>query len=57
MSLVGVIVICLIIMIAVLALTMATISAGYNHKETVDPLPDNPYEDHTTNDTTHKAAD
>ncbi|WP_232299498.1 YtzI protein [Pontibacillus chungwhensis] len=54
---VGVIVICLIIMIAVLALTMATISAGYNHKETVDPLPDNPYEDHSNHDTNHKTAE
>ncbi len=48
-----ILIVCLIIMVIVLGLTIATINRGYAYEHKVDPLPQEPPMDY--NDTEHKA--
>lgn len=48
-----ILIVCLIIMVAVLGLTIATINKGYSYEHKVDPLPQEAPEDY--NDTDHEA--
>ncbi|WP_152600753.1 YtzI protein [Pontibacillus yanchengensis] len=51
----AILIVCMIIMVAVLLLTMAAISKGYQYNHTVDPLPDEIPADHNENHSNKKA--